>query len=111
MFVVTRQPLVDDEDVHVVRDPREGLQAARAAAGDRYVNVLGAQLARQCLDLGEVDEVLTIVAPVMLGGGTRLFEHPQGRRVQLERLQVQVLPHVVNMWHRVVQEAESALVT
>jgi dihydrofolate reductase len=70
--------------------------------------VLGAELARQYLNLGEVDEVLTIIAPVMLGGGIRLFEHPQGRQVQLERLLVQVLPHVVNIWHRVVREAETA---
>jgi len=109
VFVVTRQSSVDGDDVHYVRDPWEGLQAARAAAGDRYVIVLGAELARQCLDLGEVDEVLTIIAPVLLGGGTRLFEHPQGSQVRLERLQVQVLPHVVNIWHRVVQEVETAL--
>jgi hypothetical protein len=27
------------------------------AAGDRYVNVLGADIARQCLEAGELDEV------------------------------------------------------
>lgn len=107
VFVVTRRPFADDRDVRFVREPRAGLRAARAAAGDKYVNLLGAELARECLDLGEVDEVLTIIAPVLLGGGTRLFAHPQERQVQLERLQVQVLPHVTNLWHRVIREVNA----
>jgi dihydrofolate reductase len=103
VFVVTRQPSTDEGDLHFVNDAWLGLQSAKAAAGDRYVNVLGAELARECLDLGEVDEVLTIIAPVLLGGGTPLFAHPQGRQVRLQRLDVQVLPHVTNVWHRVVR--------
>ena len=48
-----------------------GLAAAKAAAGDDYVNILGADIARQCLELGELDEVLAIIAPVLLGDGHR----------------------------------------
>lgn len=105
VFVVTRRPSPDQGDVHFVDEPRAGLAAAKAAADGGYVNVLGAELARECLDLGEVDQVLTIIAPVLLGGGTPLFAHPKGRQVRLERLDVQVLPHVTNIWHRVVQDA------
>jgi hypothetical protein len=54
------------------------------------------------LDLGEVHEVLTIIAPVLLGGGTPLFAHPEGR---LKRLDGQVLSHVTNVWHRLVRDA------
>lgn len=105
MFVVSRQPSTDEGDVHFVDNPRAGLEAAKVAAAGRYVNVLGAELARECLDLGAVDEVLTIIAPVLLGGGTPLFAHPHGRQVRLERVDVQVLPHVTNVWHRVVGDA------
>ncbi len=105
MFVVTRQPSADEESVRFFDDPQAGLKAAKDAAAGRYVNVLGAELARECLDLGEVDEVLTIIAPVRLGGGTPLFAHPEGRQVRLERLDVQVLPHVTNVWHLVTKEA------
>jgi riboflavin biosynthesis pyrimidine reductase len=104
VFVVTRQPSADEENLRFLPDPRAGLSAAKAAAADGYVNVLGAELARECLDLGAVDEVLTIIAPVLLGGGTPLFAHPQGRQVRLERLRVDVLPHVINVWHRVVRD-------
>jgi dihydrofolate reductase len=61
------------------------LTAARAAAGDKYVNILGADVARQCLAAGALDEILMFVAPVLLGDGVRLFDHPGGTKVTLER--------------------------
>jgi dihydrofolate reductase len=109
VFVVTRRPSTDEGSLHFVDTPQAGLKAAKLAAAGRYVNVLGAELARECLDLGEVDEILTIIAPVLLGGGTPLFAHPEGRQVRLERLDVQVLPHVTNVWHRVVRDAGAPL--
>lgn len=104
VFVVTRRPTPDEGSLHFTDDPRAALTAAKAAAGGGYVNVLGAELARVYLDLGQVDEVLTLIAPVLLGGGTPLFAHPEGRQVRLERTDVQVLPHVTNVWHRVVRD-------
>src|SRR4051794_4185782 len=67
---------------------------AKAAAGGKYVNVLGADVARQCLEAGELDEVLVFVAPVLLGDGTRLFDHPGGTRIRLE-------PIRPGLWFRV----------
>ena len=78
-----------------------GLAAARAAAGDKYVNVLGASVARQCLDAGELDEILVLVVPVLLGDGVRLFDRPGGTNVKLERLGVTHTPQVTNLWLRV----------
>lgn len=76
-------------------------EAAALAAGERYVNVLGAQVARQCIEQGVLDEVLVCVAPVLLGDGVRLFEHPGGATVRLERLQVNEAPLATNVWFRV----------
>nr|WP_322770185.1 dihydrofolate reductase family protein [Frankia sp. Cr1] len=45
-----------------------------AAAGDTYVNVLGASTARQCLDAGLLDEILVLIVPVLLGDGVRLSQ-------------------------------------
>jgi dihydrofolate reductase len=89
--------------VTFVADVATGVAAAKAAAGDKYVNVLGAATARHCLELGALDEVLTLIAPVMLGDGTRLFDHPGGANVRLERISVSHVPHAVNVWHRVVR--------
>ena len=79
------------------------LTAAKEAAGDRYVNILGADIARQCLEIGQLDEVLTIVAPVMLGDGTRLFGQPGGRRVQLDQMSVTTVVGAPNLCMRVVR--------
>nr|WP_322761885.1 dihydrofolate reductase family protein [Frankia sp. Cr2] len=46
----------------------------KAAAGDTYVNVLGASTARQCLDAGVLDEILVLIVPVLLGDGVRLSQ-------------------------------------
>ncbi|MFC5831976.1 dihydrofolate reductase family protein [Nonomuraea insulae] len=101
-FVLTHHiPQTSQPDVEFVGDLATAVTAARAAAGDAYVNVLGADVARQCLEAGELDEVLTIVAPVLLGDGTRLFDHPGGTNVKLERLSVGQVPHATNLWYRV----------
>ena len=64
--------------------------AARAAAGEKYVNVLGAEVARQCLDAGVLDEILVCIAPVLLGDGLR-FSAALARSLRLdERKQIRV---------------------
>ena len=103
-FVVTHDPPADPVDgVEFHADVEAGLAAAKTAAGDGYVNILGADIARQCLELGELDEVLAIIAPVLLGDGTRLFQHPGGSRVRLERISVETVPHATNVWMRVLR--------
>ena len=62
----------------------EAVRVAREAAGDLDVSVLGANVARQCIEAGVLDEILVHIAPVLLGGGVRLFEHSSGAPIQLE---------------------------
>lgn len=84
-------------------DLPRAVAAAKAAAQDRkYVNVLGANVARQCLDAGLLDEVLVLVAPVLLGDGTPLFRQPGGREVTLRRRDVASPHHVTNLWFDVI---------
>ena len=91
--VVTRNPpSAPVPGVTVVADLRAAAAAATAAAGDKVVNVLGAQTARGCLDAGALDEVFVCIAPVLLGDGVRLFERPGGTNVALERLDVSQAP-------------------
>ena len=101
-FVLTRNPpAVPVPGLTFVTDLHEAIAAARTAAGDGYVNVLGAETARSCLEAGALDEVLTCVTPVMLGDGVRLFDHPGGTHVRLERLDVSHAPLATNIWFRV----------
>jgi dihydrofolate reductase len=47
------------------------------------VVVLGANIARQCIEAGFLDEIIIHIAPVLVGGGIRLFERPDGDPVRL----------------------------
>lgn len=89
--------------VTFVGDLDSAVAAAKAAAGNKYVNVLGADTARQCLDAGVLDEILTFIAPVLLGDGVRLFDRPGGTNVRLERIRLTEAPHATNVWLRVVR--------
>lgn len=62
---------------HFVNDgPAAALALARAAAGGRDIRISGgADVIQQYLNLGAVDELEIALAPVLFGGGRRLFEH------------------------------------
>lgn len=49
------------------------VEAARQLAGDRVVAVTGGTIARQCLDLGLLDEIAVDLVPVVMGEGNRPF--------------------------------------
>ena len=102
-FVLTHDiPESPVPGVTFVDDLGSAVAAAKDAAGDKYVNVLGASTARQCFDAGVLDEVLVFIVPLLLGDGVRLFEHPGGTNVKLERLRVSQGPHATGLWFRVV---------
>ena len=101
-FVLTHHaPDTPVPGVTFVGDLGSGLAAARAAAGDGDVHVLGASVARQCLEAGQLDEILVIIVPALLGDGIRLFDRPGGTNVRLERLSVTSGLGVTTLWLRV----------
>jgi dihydrofolate reductase len=56
--------------------PERALELARQAAGSKDVRVAGgADVIQQYLNLGAIDELEIALAPVLLGGGRRLFEN------------------------------------
>ena len=65
-------------------DIEEAVTIAKEAAGERDVVVLGANIARQCLEKGLLDEIIVHVAPVLLGDGVRLFKRAGGEPVKLD---------------------------
>jgi dihydrofolate reductase len=82
-----------------VGDLTDAIEQAAKAAGDRYVNILGADVARQCLDAGLLDEIVMFVVPVLLGDGVPMFRRPGGGRVRLRRRPDAATEH----WYRVVR--------
>jgi dihydrofolate reductase len=103
MFVLTHHPpAAPVPGFTFVTDLAGAVTAAKAAAGDGYVAVLGGRTAAACLDAGLLDEVLVHVAPVLLGDGVRLFDRPGGTAVRLEPVQLTNSSRVANLWLRVV---------
>ena len=76
-FIVTHRPEEQPEgDAFVFVDGvAEAIEQAKVAAGDKDVAISGgADIIRQALAAGLVDELSIVVAPVILGDGKRLFE-------------------------------------
>ncbi|RFU20994.1 dihydrofolate reductase family protein [Geodermatophilus marinus] len=85
LFLLTHRPLVPpNPDVTVLTgDIGEAVATALDAAGGKDLEVLGADVAGQCLQRGLVDEILVYVLPVLLGDGIR-FSSPGVARTDLE---------------------------
>ena len=107
VFVLThheREPLrLSDTTFTFVTDgPESALEQARDAAGDKDVQIAGgASAAQQYLRAGLVDELLIHVAPVLLGGGVRLFDNLEGADPKLEPIEVVESPAVTHLRYRV----------
>ena len=100
VVVLTHRPPADPPaDTTFCSDLRSAVDQAKEAAGDKYVTILGANVARQCLEAGLLDEVLVLVAPVLLGDGVPLFRSPGGTNVRMTPISDRT-PH----WYRVVYD-------
>ena len=85
----------------------EGVEAAvgkaREIAGDKNIGVGGADVTRQCLKLGLLDEIQIDLVPVLLGQGVHLFEYLGIEPVELEITGVRRSPGVMHLSFRVVK--------
>jgi len=78
------------------------LEKARAAAGDKNVIVMGgADLLRQYLGAGVVDELTLTIAPVLLGAGKRLFDGIERTDIDFERTAVIESPYATHLRYEV----------
>ena len=109
VFVLThheREPLtLSDTTFSFVTDGIEAaLERAREAAGEKDVFIGGgADIINQFLAAGLVDELELHVAPIILGGGARLFAGV-GPDLKLELLRVVEAPGVTHLKYRVAKE-------
>ena len=102
-FVVTHRPEEQPpgDDFIFVGSVPEAIERAKAAAGEKRVAVMGgADIIRQALAGGYVHELTIIIAPVVLGGGKRLFEG-FAQSLDLEHLGVRQSPSATFIDYRV----------
>ncbi len=109
IFVITHTP----PDIHPKENDRltitfvtDGIEPAVAlavaAAGDKAVTVVGgAEINRELLRAGLVDELHVDIMPVFLGEGLRLFDDPTLERTGLELIDCQRTGERVGLKYRV----------
>jgi dihydrofolate reductase len=108
LFVVTHEPPAESPAGGVYTFVTDGiasaLQQARAAAGDGTVAVMGgADLGRQYLAAGLLDEIQIHLVPVLLGDGLRLFEALGVEHVELEPVEVVDTRDATHLRYRVLR--------
>jgi dihydrofolate reductase len=109
IFVVTHEPPTEGRWSPQVRFVTEGveraLDLAQEAAGDKDVSVGAAAPVQQLLRLGRIDEIEVSIAPVLLGGGVRLFDHlADVAPITLEQLAVTPSVGVTHIRYRVLRD-------
>jgi dihydrofolate reductase len=102
-FIVTHRP--EEEPAGgaftFVSGVDAAVELAVGAASGKDVNIMGgADIIRQALEAGLVDELSIVVAPVVLGGGKRLFDGFSGS-FNLEHLGVWQSPHATFIDYRI----------
>ena len=108
IFVLTREPPSEGEwspQVSFVTDGLvRALELAREAAGDGTVSVSGAEIAQQLLAAGDVDEIQVSIAPLLLGGGVRLFDNLGEKPIALEQVRVIESEGVTHIRYKVIRD-------
>ena len=104
-FIVTHRPEDEPEDAGFtfVTGIDEAIARAREVAGDKDVFVMGgADVIRQALRTGHVEELAISIAPVVLGGGKRLFDDFD-ESLTLEHVRLLQSPFATHVIYRVVR--------
>ena len=85
---------------HFVTEGVESAVAmAREAAGDKDVRISGgASIATQCLTAGLLDRIDLHIAPLLLGGGVKLFDDLDLTRMEL--IETHASPNVTHVSYR-----------
>ena len=107
-FVVTHRPhaprpMTSAAFTFVTDGVASAVRQAMEAAGDRDVLIMGgAEVARQALAAGVVDELTLNVVPVLLHGGSRLLDVPGDRHTELVRTGLVATDEATHLTFRVV---------
>jgi dihydrofolate reductase len=109
VFVLTHEArdAVTKEDTtftFVTEGIESALKQAKASAGDKNVALGGgANTIQQFMNAGLIDEMQIHIAPLLLGGGVRLFDQLSTKQLGLEKTRVIDSPLVTHLKFRIVR--------
>jgi dihydrofolate reductase len=106
LFVVTHRPLLASHSTglyHAASSIPDAVAQAKAAANGKDVSLMGgADVFRQALVAGFVDEIELHVVPILFGAGTRLFE-TLPEQIRLEPTRIVDTALALHLGYRVVK--------
>ncbi|WP_433280438.1 dihydrofolate reductase family protein [Micromonospora sp. CA-244673] len=104
LFVLSHRPVpgMGDRQTLVTTGIEDAVAAAREAAGDKDVALMGGGVATAALAAGLVDEVILHQVPILLGGGRPFFQSLPGH-VRLRTVEVVPAPGVTHLHYEVLR--------
>ncbi|MFI6580866.1 dihydrofolate reductase family protein [Embleya sp. NPDC050493] len=105
LFVVSHRPaprMTGDRQRLITTGLADAVAAAREAAGDKDVALMGGVLVTEALKAGLVDELILHQVPVLLGAGRPYF-HGLPEHVRLRLLEAVPAPGVTHLRYEVVR--------
>jgi dihydrofolate reductase len=108
LFVMTHRvpdvvPAGDPPYTFVSDGIEAAIEQARAAAGGKDVQLMGASIVQQAIRAGLLDELTINLVPVVLGRGVRLLDNLDPGGVELELKRVIDAPGVTHLTYRIVK--------
>jgi dihydrofolate reductase len=104
LFVLSHRPVpaISETQTLITTGVEDVIAAARAAAGDKDVALMGGGLVTEALRAGLVDELILHQVPLLLGGGHRFF-HELPENVHLRLLEAVPAPGVTHLRYEVLR--------
>lgn len=104
LFVLSHRPApeISEAQTLITTGIEDAIAAARAAAGDKDVGLMGGGVATAALAAGLVDEVILHQVPILLGGGRSFFQELP-THVHLRLLEAIPAPGVTHLRYEVVR--------
>jgi dihydrofolate reductase len=100
IFVLTHHPedaRPADDVTFLNCDLAEAISICLDAARGKDVEILSADISRQAIQRGLLDEIAVHIAPVLLGDGVRFYEAPGGSPVRWRRVEANTDFEVVDL--------------
>lgn len=106
-FILTHKPpkhISNKNKTFINENIATAIDIALKAAHGKNINVLGANIATQCIENKLIDEIIIQLVPVLLGNGVHLFNHTGLNYTKLEPIEISRDGDIVNLHYKVIYE-------
>jgi dihydrofolate reductase len=105
-FVLTHHlpPKSDNPTITFLKgDLSKAIEKTLEAAAGKNIVIIGASIARQCIDEGLIDEILVHIVPILLGDGVPFFRRKGFANSELELIHFSHTDQITNLRFRVIK--------